>query len=883
MDWHAKSEEEILELLKTSHLGLSKSERETRLRRYGRNELRREPKLRLFKLIVSQLKSPLVLALILAGIISVFLNKNTDALVIFIAIFINTAIGVIQEGRASGAFEKIRASLQKYASVYIDGEERRMDAAELVPGDIIILRTGDQVPADGRILEAKGLKINEASLTGEWLPVEKKPGILEKKIHFLERSNLVWAGTLAAEGWALVAVTTTGEKTELGKIASEVKDGLETPTPFQLGIKQVSKAIGHIVLGGILLIFIIGLLRGFPITEILFLTVAVGVATVPEGLPVAVTVILALGMERMLKAGALVRKLPAAETLGSASVLLTDKTGTLTTGQMQASGIVTAEEILIHKKYQGDGLLKELPVSHLEALLVGMFTSDVVVENLGQTLAELKIHGRPTDVALFRAAAEAGLDYKELLKKHPRLDFLPFDSERRFAASLQSYEKGARIFVAGAPEAILERAWYFNGTSEAHKLIPEGKNALESAGEELSGGGARVLALAFKDSNLKELPHEPDHVFHELTFVGFIAFRDPLRSDARATLSEAKNANLKIVMLTGDHKNTAEKIAAQAGFGALKTMEGEELENIAPEDLKKRIQEINVFARVLPHQKTKIVSAWKERNEVVAMTGDGVNDAPALKRADIGIALGSGTDVAKEASEIVLLNDDLKVIVKAIEEGRVILDNIRKVITYLLSTGFTELILVAGSLSLGLPLPVLPIQILWANLVQEGFMNFAFAFEPKEKDIASRDPRRENSKKLITSEMFALIFGIGIITDLILFALFLYLLDIKYPFEKVRTLMFLGLSTNAVFFAFALKSLRRPLWKINIFSNPYLIFALALSIFLLVGAVTMEPLRKLLNLVPISAAEFGVIVALGVLDLILIEIVKYYFIFHEQK
>ncbi len=875
--WHALSLDEIKNRLKADfEKGLNEKEVEARLEKFGKNIFEKEEGFYYLKLLWRQLKSALVFILIIAGAVALFLGEYTDAIVIFIAVVINTAIGVFQEGKASQAFKKLKSSQKKYSAVIRDGRKKVIESSNLVPGDIIILQLGDQVPADARLIEEKGIEANEAVLTGEWIAVDKGTDEdIPERARITERKNMLWMGTFITEGWGKAVVVSTGFDTEIGKIAEMIGEEKETSTPLQKGIKKLARFLGLIIGVSILIIFVLGLVRGEPLGEMLLVSVALAVAAVPSGLPIAVTVVLAIGMGRILAKKGLIKNLNAAETLGSTSVILTDKTGTLTKAEMTVSKIMTLlseKEDFMEKKHK----------DRLQVLEMAVLATEAFIENPEDELKEWIVRGRPMDRAIYIASIEAGIRPLEVFKKYPRIDFIPFDSERRYNASMHKLNGSkSRVFAMGAPELVLGFCEKVYENGKELKLTEERRDFLEKMFERENSSGARMLAIAYKDGDWQSFPHHGKKagITKDMVFGGFIRFHDPLRDDVFEAIRMAKAAGIRLVMATGDHIATARKVAEEAGLlrenGLVIT--GEEFEKISPEEISEKIEEIDVFARVLPSQKLKIVRIWQEKGEVVAMTGDGVNDAPALKHADIGIAVGSATEVSKEASDMILLNNSFSIIVTAIAEGRRILDNLKKIIAYLLSTAFSEIFLVGVAIIAGFPLPVLPTQILWTNIIEEGFMNFAFAFEPQEKGLMERDPRKQSAKNLLTKQLKELVFLITALTSVILIVLFFVLLYLDYPIDEVRTIMFAGISIDSIFFAFSLKNLRKPVWKINIFSNYYLIFSLLISVLLLAAALFIPVLQKLLTLVPLSGWEIILILGLGFLNLLSIEMAKYLF------
>ena len=881
---HAEEAEKVLNHFNVdSEKGLTLKEAEEGKKKYGPNVLEEKRRFVLAKIFFNQLKNPLAVLLIIAGVITIFLKEYSNTAVIFAAVIINSFFGFIQEKQASDAFSKLKSSLKKYGVAVRDGKKQRIESSEIAPGDILILKEGDGVGADARIIEEKGLMVDESVLTGEWLASSKNKEKVDLKSRITEQSNMLFTGTLIAKGWARAVAVKTGKETEFGKIAGLLKEEAEKFTPFQKNIRFISRFIGISVVVIVAVMFVIGVLQKRGVAEMFLSATAVAVAAVPEGLPIAITVILILGMKTVLQKGGLVRKLSAAETLGSTDVILTDKTGTLTRAAMKVSHLITPFEIMREgiAPLSGRAALKEekkKEESRIKLLETAQFSSDAFIENPEEELNQWKIRGGPMDKAILEAGIESGLDIKELFKYFPRIDFLPFDAERKFFAGLYQFEDGNKLFLSGAPETVLNFSSRYQTDGKVKRLTKPLRQKFQEYYEKIAAQGARIIAIAGKETKAQEISRQPDHFFQNLVLHGFIGFNDPVRSDVKNALLNAKNAGVRTVIVTGDNINTSLAVAEKIGFLTLpsRCLSGEELENMSKDELQSRIEEIDIFSRVLPHQKMAIVEAWQSKNKVVAMTGDGINDAPALKRADIGIALGSGTDVAKEASEIVLVNDSFNVIVEAIRQGRIVVDNMRKVIVYLLSTGFTEVILVGGTLFMGLPLPILPAQILWANIVQEGFMNFAYAFEKEEKNVMTeRNNKDKKFKKIFTPEMKTLIFIIGVITDVFLFIIFLVLLKWDWNLEKIRTIMFVGVSSDAIFYALSLKSLKTPLWKINIFSNKYLLAALGLSVSLLISALTLPPLRKLLTLSQISFLEIMIILGIGITNLIAIELGKW--------
>ncbi|MFH1979398.1 MAG: HAD-IC family P-type ATPase [Patescibacteria group bacterium] len=877
--WHSCSAKDVLKILQTSPNGLSPKEVSLRREKYGRNIFKKKKQKRFWGLLIQQVKSPLVFILLVAGSITLILGAYADSLVIFIAVSINTAIGIFQEGKASQAFDKLRDSQKKYATVIREGKKLVVPAEDLVPGDILVLSVGDQILADARILDCKGLEVNESVLTGEWIATLKNTRKVKKETAISERSDMVYMNTLITEGWATSIVVSTGFKTEVGKIAKMIGEEQPPPTSFQKNVKNIAKVLSWIVLGILIFIFGAGIFRGVPVSQMLFTSVAIAVAAIPEGLPVAVSVVLAVGMQRILQRGGLVKKLGATETLGSVDIILTDKTGTLTQAVMRVSDIITLGSLSAEKKSSEKVDFLRKKDDRTQVLKMGILCSDGFIENPNDNLSEWIVRGRPIEQALIIAGMESGLYQHELLKEQERTDFLSFDSGRRFSASLHKRGKDSqRFYISGAPEYVLSLSDRFYKNGKTVKLTKSHEKQLIQVLEKQTSQGARVIAIGYKDTNLKEFVRKDGEGFEDCVFGGFVIFHDPLRPDVKRSVHKAKLAGVRTVMVTGDHKQTAKKIGEEVNiYDGGKILTGEDLEKMSDKELLLAIQKTSVFARVLPAQKLRIVRAWQKGGNTVAMTGDGINDSPALRRAEVGIALNSGTDVAKESSEIVLLNNSFSVIVSAIEEGRRILLNLRKILIYLLSTGLSEIVLVGTALVAGFPLPLLPAQILWTNLIEEGFMNFAFAFEPKEKNLMKLAPRDFSSKKLLTNEGKNLIFLLSFFTSIILLALFfIFHLVLRYPIEHTRTVIFLALSMDSIFFVFSLKNFKKPIWRINIFSNIYLIGAVLMSFVFLVVALFVPFVRNLLSLEKLTNLDILIGVFIGILNLFIIETAKHY-------
>ena len=657
---------------------------------------------------------------------------------------------------------------------------------------------------------------------------------------------------------------------------------------------NVARLLTRIVLFALIGIFTLGLLRGEPFTELLLISIAIAVAAIPEGLPAAVTVVLAIGMEAILKRGGLVRNLLAAETLGSTTVILTDKTGTLTKAEMQVARVVTLGTILLdEQKKNDDTLAHEVHGDERDALEFATLASDAFIEKSGEGEAVVDIvRGRPVERAVVAAALASGLNQTELLSNYPRIDMLPFESKHRIAMSLHSIRglKHRRAYITGAPEYILEHAHavYLEGKEHAKKK--EILAQLEHELKHYTSKGMRLIAVGYKDMMLDAFPREDGTERMELAknmvFMGFIVLHDPLREDVPESIAIAQRAGARVIMATGDNPQTAHSIAMECGIWKEgdHVLSGIEVGALDDDELAKKLKMTTVFSRMLPEHKLRLVRLLSSSGEVVAMTGDGVNDAPALRAANIGVALGSGTEVAKEASDLILLNNSFAIIVAAIEEGRRIIDNLRKIIAYLLSTSFSEIIVVGIALIIALPIPLLPAQILWINILTEGFMNFAFAFEPKEEGLMERDPKVAGARTMLSRTLTSFIIIVGMISGLILSLLYWLLISVwNTPIIEARTMIFVALTLGTIFIAFSMKDLRMPIYRIRLWTNKYLIGALVFGVAGLLAALYIPPLRELLRLAEVDLVEkLPLLFSVVLLNIAAVEVAKF-FIFPRRK
>lgn len=880
--WHAQDVSDVYTALRTSKQGLSRAEILGRLQKYGLNKLQTKEKTSLLKLLLRQFKSPFVYLLVGAAILSTILGELSDTYIILGAVVITVGFGFFQEAKAERTLEALQAVIHKTARVIRDGRVTEVDALRIVPGDILVLAEGDRVPVDARLIEVTSFAVDEATLTGESLSQEKTSEAVERGAQVSDRSNMVYRGTVAVKGRALAVVVATGSQTEIGGIATTVSEIGEEATPLQKKLTHLAHILTYVVLGSLVLLVVTGIVRGVPVGELLITSVAVAVAAIPESLIAVMTVILAVGMVRLLKARALVRKLVAAETLGSVSVICVDKTGTLTEGNMSIDHIFCISD----------------SCDENFAISIGMTTNEAYFDmKPGESMDDAEARGDPTETSFLHYGREQGL-LEDFKKREGRIiSELPFESDNQYMATLvREEEEHNRLYVKGSPEKLLgnaDRVW-MNGKVET--MTQEHKEQLEKQITATSQKGFRLIAVGYRDVGktistdndkieLLDIAQLGDNPLQHLVLVGIVAITDPLRKTVVETIRIAEGAGVRVVMITGDHRLTAQTIAQDIGLVCEKhnILMGDELAEMSDDDLKAVAPHINVYARIVPNDKLRIVRALQADGLSVAMTGDGVNDAPALKQADIGVAMGSGSDVAKEASDVVILDNRFETIVHAVKEGRVIVDNIRKVTLYLLKDSFSEIILLATAIIAGLPLPIVAAQVLWINIVEDGFPSFALAYEPPEDDVMTRAPE-SHDQPLLTREMRVIIFAVGIFTDLLLLGIFVwfYLAD-TLSIEYIRTIVFAGLALHSLFVIFSLKSLRTPLHKIPILNNWYLIASVIFGLGMLLVAMYVPFFRELLALEPLQFSHWLLVTTVALLQVGLIELVKWWFVHGEHK
>ncbi len=863
ISWHSTSERDVIKALKTRRSGLTNDEATERLKEYGYNTLPETKRKTIFGFILEQFENPFVAIMLIAAGITFWLKDPIDAFVILLALTVNIFFGFFQEWKSDRTIEALKAVVKYEAYLVRDNELATVPADQVSPGDILILRSGERVLADARIIEADMLEISEAILTGETTPVKKVSDIVSEGAPVPDRTNMAYAGTIVNRGEGLGVVVATGVNTQAGGIAQSLVELEETLTPLQQRLQRLANVVAAGIIFLAIAVFVSGLIAGVALVEIFSTAVAIAIAAIPAELVVAVTIILTVGMRRLLDRKALIRKLVAAETLGSVNHLCVDKTGTLTEGIMQVA----------------DFIIEGTEKTRTQLLRAGIFCNEAQIEPGG------KILGETTDVALMHAAREAGLSDIIALRKDRILDIFPFESINRYMAALVIEEDGTTIYVKGAAEKILPEATMFMHKDVAVPMQEHDKERLLKKHDELSAQGFRLLALAFRTVPTKNGPlHLGDIPKHldNITFIGFAVIEDPLRPSAKESLHKMKKAGVRVSILTGDHVLTAQTIATKLGIfeEGQKVMNGESLENMSDDAFRQQAKDIGIYARVLPHQKLRIVSALQEVGEVVAMTGDGINDAPALKKSDIGIAVGGAADVAKEAADIVLLDSNFETILEAIKEGRVIFDNIRKATLFLLIDSLGEVVLVGGYLFLSmfgiLPVGMLPLvagQILWINLAEDSLPNFALAFEKGEKDVMERPPT-SRTMSIIDRTTGSFILGVSLTANVLLLVIFVWLIKQGMDIERARTIMFAASGIDSLFYILSVRTLNIPIWRSRPWENPWMLTAVLSGVGLMLAAIYLPFLQPLLHTVSLGIADWTIILIYLGFAVLMFEFIK---------
>jgi P-type Ca2+ transporter type 2C len=874
--WHTVSVDDAIDRLATSPLGLSSTEASQRLQIYGPNELRSLRRESAWHTLVAQFKNVLIVILLCATVLSGFLGHTMEAVVITVIVLFAVLLGFVQEYRANRALEALKQMAAPMARALRDGREDVVPARDLVRGDVVLLRAGDRVPADIRLIQAVNLAVDEAALTGESAPARKTTDRFDDPLLPLgDRANMTYAGTLVAHGRGQGAIVATGMSTEFGRIARMVETVEVTRTPLQENLDRLGGSLGKAALVVVGLVVAIGLLRGLPVIQMFMFGIALAVAVVPEALPAVVTISLAIGVRRMVKRRALVRRLPVVETLGSTSVICSDKTGTLTRNEMTVRRLFADERLLevTGAGYEAKGEILEdgraiEPSDSVRAMLAAAtLASDArVVSRDGRPHVE----GDPTEGALVVAAMKVGLDPDALNEREPRVAEIPFTSERRRMTTLHKAANGAVVaYSKGAAEEILAGcASQLRGGREV-VLTTADRERARAVEQRMAADGLRVLALARKTGTTIEDPES------NMTLLGLVAMMDPPRPETPAAVATCRAAGIRAVMITGDHPLTASTVAREIGLlTGGRVVTGRDLEAMSDEVLERDVADIAVYARVSPADKLRVVTAWQKRGDVAAMTGDGVNDAPALKRADVGVAMGiAGTDVSKEAAGMTLLDDNFATIIAAVEEGRIVFGNIKKYLMYLLSCNVGEIVLLAGSVIAGLPLPLTAVQILYVNLATDGLPALALAVDPPERDLMRRKPRNPRVG-IFTRPVVAVLLVAGLWSAIVNISLFTWALRAGRPLTEVMALTFVALVLIQFFNAYNCRSDRLSLFR-RPFANRWLNVAVSWEVALLILITYVPWLQRAFGTFSFAVTDWLLTVALAFSIVPVLEVVKW--------
>ncbi len=869
--------------------GLTEREAEHRLTTVGPNELPEAPPPSPLKILLAQFSSLIVWVLIGAALVSGLLQEWIDAAAIVAIVVLNAILGFVQEFRAERSLAALRKLSVATARVIREGVAQSIPARQLVPGDLIQVEAGDRIPADSRLIYATSLQTQEASLTGESTPVSKSAELISQtEVPLGDRRNMLFMSTVAVSGKGRALVTATGLQTELGKIAAMIHREAQSEqeeTPLQRRLEQLGHTLLWLTLVIVGVVFLLGMLRGVPLIMMFLTSVSLAVAAIPEGLPAVVTITLALGVTRMVQRHALIRRLPAVETLGSTTVICSDKTGTLTKNEMTVTRLYLGGEVFI---VSGEGYA---PVGEIRVNggqtnrtphpgLTALLRAGVLCNGAELRLEAFawQVLGGPTEGALLVVAAKTGFSKADLDRDNPMLGEVPFDSERKKMTMVRRAATGPVTYVKGAPDVLLRdcTAW-MTRDGQITALTEEIRQQILSTNRQFASQALRVLGMAMRPLDILPDAYTATSLEHDLTFLGLVGMKDPIRPEAKAAVETCRAAGIRTVMITGDHKDTAVAIAQDLGIfetGA-QAISGAELDQLSDVELEKRVAGTAVYARVSAEHKLRVVRAWKRRGAVVAMTGDGVNDAPALKAADIGVAMGiTGTDVTKEASDMVVTDDNFASIAAAVEEGRAVFDNIRKAVFYLLSCNISEILLMLLATLFALPLPLLPVQILWINLVTDGLPALALAVDPKDPDLMRRPPRPP-AERFLTKERFIMLFAQGSFLALISLGAFVYCLyGMDLSLERARTLTFTILVAAQLFHAFNNRNDRRSIFEIGLLTNKPLLGAVGLSAALQAVIVLTPPIHPIFDVVPLDTEHWLLALGIGILPLVAMEIWK---------
>jgi Ca2+-transporting ATPase len=878
INYYTSNVADAINSLESSEKGLTEEEAKLRLEKFGLNQIERIKIISPLQILISQFTSFIVMILIGAVVISLLIGERLDAIVIAIILVINGIFGFVQEFKAEKAIEALRKLTALRANVIRDGKESEIDSRELVPGDIVLMEAGNKVPADARLVKTAALSVDESSLTGESVPVEKGTHTLDRDdMPLADQENMVFMGTIVTKGHAEAVITNTGMNSEIGKIAKMVQEVEEKLTPLQEKLKEFGKWLGIVTIGICAVVFGVGVLRGYLATgfiapsyvSMMFLAaVALAVAAIPEGLPAIVTISMAFGVRRMVKRHALVRKLPAIETLGCTNVICSDKTGTLTKNEMTVRELYTDNDLVT---IAGD----LSATKNVEMLLrIGALCNDSRVNRLGE---RWEIFGDPTEGALHVSAMKLNLKRDELEEHAPRIEEIPFDSDRKCMTTIHRIDHKNIAYTKGAPDVILDKCGYIYIDGEAVELTDENRRQILSVNQEMAGKALRILGFAYK-SMPEGYELSPEEVEKDLVFVGLQAMIDPPREEVREAIERCKSAGIKTVLITGDHKLTALAIAKELGLfkEGDKALSGEELDKLSDDELIEIVEDVDVYARVSPTHKVKILKALKSKGHIVAMTGDGINDAPALKQADIGIAMGiTGTDVAKESSDMVLTDDNFASIVNAVEEGRGIYSNIKQFVQYTLSSNLGEIIVIFLAILIGWPLPLIAIQILWVNLLTDGLPGLALGLDPLHEEIMKIPPRKRD-EKIMCWEVIQNIIIVGLVMGAGTLMVFY-----GYSVETMKAKS-MAFTTLITFQLFNVLTYRAKNFKLDIRTSKNLVGSVIISL-LMQFAVLYTPLSTAFKTVPLGIMDWVVVILTSCTLYIILESRKMFLNYRRAK
>ena len=878
--WFTKSQEAVLkELNVNSKTGLSTEEAKKRLEKYGLNKLKGKPKKSLLQLFLAQLKDVLIYVLIGAAVINIIAHGTEgipDALIILTVVLINALVGVIQESKAEKALEALQQMTAPKSLVRRNGEVIEINSEELVPGDILIIDAGRYIPADVRLIESANLQIQESSLTGESVPSEKNADFItsDEKISVGDKENMAFMSTIAIYGRGEGVVVATAMDTEIGKIAKILDEDENMLTPLQIKLEELGKTLGYGALAICGIIFVVGMLQGRQVVEMFMTSISLAVAAIPEGLVAIVAIVLSLGVKSMSRKNAIVRKLPAVETLGAVNIICSDKTGTLTQNKMTVVKTYTLDNL----KDISDERNQKANVDETELIRSFVLCSDASIDG-GQDI------GDPTEVALVVLGDKFNLEKNTLNAEYKRVGENPFDSDRKLMSTLNEEGNKFRVHTKGAIDNILMRSNRILVNGEILPITDEAKAKILKVAENMSDDALRVLGVAFKDVDTEIAPEEMEK---DLVVVGIVGMIDPPRIEVKDSIEEAKRAGITPIMITGDHKNTAVAIAKELGIATdiSQSLTGSEIDSIPDEKFAKEINNYRVFARVSPEHKVKIVRAFKKQGNIVSMTGDGVNDAPSLKSADIGVAMGiTGTDVSKGASDMILTDDNFTTIVHAIEEGRNIYNNIKKTIMFLLSCNLGEVLCVFFATVFGWAMPLVPTQLLWVNLITDTLPAISLGMDPGDKDVMNRKPR--DPKESFFAEgagMRAIVGGvlIGILTLVAFYLGIIHSGDVPIKEAKDgteivtygRTMAFIVLTFSQLFYSLSMRNSKKTIFEVGFFGNMFLIISIIISIILQVLLISIPPIAEMFKVTALDPSHWGIVIGLSLIPFAINEIIK---------